>query len=156
MADPLLDRFSDLEDPTREKNYPGKRMPKLRSIKRPAVQADEKPPWDDTPVYYMVNGERCEFFTIRHLAAALDYSQQSIRAWENSGLLAKSPYRSPKPRKPTIGGRNTKGKRLWTREQIEGILHIAQEEGVIVNKQPPTKAFARRVAVLFRELTAAT
>ena len=153
MSDPLLARFSDLEDPAAERNYPGKKEPKLRSIKRP--QPDDKPAWDESPVYYMVKGERREFFTIRHLAAALDYSQQSIRAWENSGLLAKSPFRSPKPRKPTIGGRNTKGKRLWTREQIEGILRIAKEEGVIVNKQPPTRAFARRVAALFREITAA-
>lgn len=152
MADPLLDRFSDLQEPG--KNYPGKREPKMRSIKRTAP-ADDKPPWDENPVYYMVKGERREFFTIRHLAAALDYSQQSIRAWENSGLLARSPFRSPKPRKPTIGGRNTKGKRLWTRAQIEGILRIAREEGVIVNKQPPTRTFARRVAALFREITAA-
>src|SRR5687767_12360287 len=146
MADPLLDRFADLQDPAKDKaSYPGKREPKMRSIKRSAPQRDDKPPWDENPVYYMVKGVRREFFTIRHLAAALDYSQQSIRAWENSQLLAKSPFRSPKPRKPTIGGRNTKGKRLWTREQIEGILRIAQEEGVILNKQPPTRAFARRV-----------
>jgi len=149
MADPVLDRFSDLED---VRDYPGKRKPALRIKRRP--QVDDAPSWDESPVYYMVDGKQQEFFTIRHLAAALDYSQQSIRAWENSGLLAKSPYRSPKPRRPTIGGRNTKGKRLWTRQQIEGILRIAQEEGVIVNKQPPTKAFARKVGALFRELLA--
>ena len=150
MADPLLDRFADLEDPSAA--YPGKRKPKLRSIKR--VAKEDKPPWDANPVYYMVKGERMEFFTIRHLAAALDYSQQSIRAWENQSLLAKSPFRSPKPRKPTIGGRNTKGKRLWTRAQIEGILRIAKEEGVILNKKPPTPRFARRVHQLFTEVTA--
>ena len=148
MGDAVLDRFRDLSE-TEVKDYPGKRKPALRQIKR---HKQEQPGWDADPVYYMVDGEKKEFFTIRHLAAALDYSQQSIRAWENSGLLAKSPYRSPKPRKPTIGGRNTKGKRLWTRAQIEGILRIAEEEGVILNKQPPTRAFARKVGAFFRAL----
>jgi hypothetical protein len=123
----------------------------LRQIKR-TRQPQELPSWDANPVYYIVSGQRQEFFTIRHLAAALNYSQQSIRAWENSGLLARSPYRSPKPRTPTIGGRNTKGKRLWTRAQIEAILRIAKEEGVILNKQPPTKAFARKVAAAFKDV----
>jgi hypothetical protein len=150
MADPLLDRFDDLTEP--EKDYPGRTRPKLRRVRT----VPEPPPteWDDGPVYYMVGGERQEFFTIRHLAKALDYSQQSIRAWENQGLLPKSPYRSPKPRRPTIAGRNTKGKRLWTREQIDGILRIAREEGVIVNKKPPTRSFARKVAARFRSLVA--
>jgi hypothetical protein len=148
MSDPVLDQFNDLRE--RGRDYPGKRKPVLRSIRRP--KAPEPPGWDADPVYYVQDGEKREYFTIRHLAAALDYSQQSIRAWENSGLLPKSGYRSPKPRKPTIGGRNTKGKRLWTREQIEGLLKIAEEEGVIVNKQPPTKAFARRVAAFYKTL----
>jgi hypothetical protein len=151
MSDPVLDRFSDLAS-GEVKDYPGKRKPALRQIKRHRT-VEESPSWDASPVFYIVNGKRQEFFTIRHLAAALGYSQQSIRAWENSGLLARSPYRSPKPRTPTIGGRNTKGKRLWTRAQIEGILKIAKEEGVILNKQPPTRKFARRVSAFFKTLT---
>ena len=152
MPDTLVDeRFSDMAD----SDYPGRRKPAMRQIKRRKAAPAALPTWDEGPVFYKIGGEEREFFTIRHLAAALDYSQQSIRAWENSGLLAKSPYRSPKPKNPTIGGRNTKGKRLWTRAQIEGILRIAAEEGVIVNKQPPTRAFARKVGALFKELAAA-
>jgi hypothetical protein len=143
MSDAMLDSFRDLKD------YPGKRAPALRQIKRKTAEA---PGWDADPVYYVVKGERKEFFTIRHLAAALDYSQQSIRAWENSNLLPRSGFRSPKPRKPTIGGRNTKGKRLWTRQQIEGLLRVAAEEKVIVNKQPPTRAFAKKVSALWRSM----
>lgn len=152
MPDPL-ERFKDLVEGD-EQDYPGKTRPRLRQIKRTGKDSDPPAIWDSKPVYYSVNGERKEFFTIGHLARALSYSQQSIRAWENQSLLPKSPYRSPKPRRPTIDGRNTKGKRLWTRQQIEGILRIAEEEGVVLNKQPPTRAFARKVAVLFRELTA--
>jgi hypothetical protein len=147
MSDALAERFAGLKEPE-AKNYPGKRKPALRQPKRKTVE--EAPGWDADPVYYVVKGEKREFFTLRHLAAALDYSQQSIRAWENSNLLPRSGLRSPRPRTPTIGGKNTKGKRLWTRAQIEGILRIAEEEGVIVNKVPPTRAFARKVSAFFK------
>jgi hypothetical protein len=46
----------------------------------------------------------------------------------------------------------TKGKRLWTRAQIDGILKIAASERVILNGKPPTKRFAERVLDLYREL----
>jgi hypothetical protein len=102
----------------------------------------------------MVGGEVREFYTISHLAAALGYSVQSIRAWEDKGLLPRSPYRSPRTRAPVAGGRSDKGKRLWTREQVEGIVRLARRHRVILNKKPPTSAFARDVKVLFTQLTA--
>jgi hypothetical protein len=101
----------------------------------------------------MINGEVREFFTISHLAAALGYSVQSIRAWEDKGALPRSPFRSPRTAKPVAGGRSNKGKRLWTREQIEGIVRLARRHKVILNKRPPTQAFARDVKVLFDQLT---
>ena len=107
--------------------------------------------WDAKPLKYMMGGEQREFFTIGHLAKALGYSVQSIRAWENKGLLPKSPFRSPKPVREMLPGR-TKGKRLWTREQIEGILRIAREEKVLLNKEPPTPKFASRVSEFFLTL----
>lgn len=107
--------------------------------------------WDAKPLKYMMGGEQREFFTIGHLAKALGYSVQSIRAWENKGLMPKSPFRSPKPVREMLPGR-TKGKRLWTREQIEGILRIAGEEKVILNKEPPNRQFAKRVSEFFLTL----
>lgn len=124
--------------------------------KRPLANKPEIVPsipssWDSKPLKYIMGGEQREFYTIGHLAKALGYSVQSIRAWENKGLLPKSPFRSPKPVRDMLPGR-TKGKRLWTREQIEGILRIAKEEGVLLNKQPPTQRFAQRVAEFFLTL----
>ena len=116
--------------------------------------AADKPLWDERPVRYMVSGEVREFYTISHLAAALGYSVQSIRAWEDKGALPRSPFRSPRTAKPVAGGRSDKGKRLWTREQIEGIVRLARRHKVILNKKPPTAAFARDVKVLFQQLTA--
>jgi hypothetical protein len=142
MSDPALKTFEDLD-------YPGRRKP---------VNRDKTPPpadtqlWDAKSITYLVNGEKREFFLIGNLAKALDYSVQSIRAWEAAGLLPNTPYRSPRTKRPVAGGRSDKGKRLWTREQIEGILRLAKKHKVILNKQPPTKAFAIDVARMFYEL----
>jgi hypothetical protein len=141
MTDPVTDKFGDLD-------YPGRRRPVNRGPKK--AEPEETPVWDAKPVYYMVKGEKQEFFLISHLAKALDYSVQSIRAWEAAGLLPRTPYRSPKTRRPTATG--TKGRRLWTREQVEGIIRIAKRHGVIFNKKPPTSVFAREVAHLFQQL----
>ncbi len=145
MTDSLAERFDDLD-------YPGRRKPVNRGAKSEPVT--DIPLWDDKPVRYMVNGEVREFYTISHLAAALGYSVQSIRAWEDKGALPRSPFRSPRTAKPVAGGRSDKGKRLWTREQIEGIVRLARRHKVILNKRPPTPAFARDVKVLFQQLTA--
>lgn len=130
-------------------DYPGRKKPVNRTVK----QKEEKAPdWHEKPIKFMVGGVQREFYTIRHIAAALGYSVQSIRTWENSRLLPKSRYRAPAPRKSGSPAHITKGRRLWTREQIEGILRIASEEGVILNKKPPTARFAVRVQALFNEL----
>lgn len=142
MTDWLSDKFSDLD-------YPGRRKPMNRSY---VVNAPEPVGWADKPLVYKVAGMDMEFFTIGHLAKALGYSVQSIRAWENNALLPKSRYRTPSPRAANQPEHLRKGRRLWTREQIEGILRIASEEGVILNKKPPTPAFARRVQTMFNEL----
>lgn len=146
MTDPILSRFADI-------NVPGRRKPANRD--KP-VKVVETPDWDSKPVKYMVKGVMVEFFTIGHLARALGYSVQSIRAWEQQGLMPKSPYRSPKPRKEQVPGATVKGRRLWTRAQIEGILRIAEEMGVVLNRKPPTKAFAIKVNNLYAELTQQT
>lgn len=143
MNDPLLDRFSDL-------NWPGKRKPVNRTMPEPVREEQEG--WDTNPLFYVYQGEKKEFFTISNLAAALGRSPITIRSWENKGVLPKSPYRSPRPRGTKLPGVEAKGKRLWTREQIAGILSIASQEGVILNGKPPTPKFAQRVSELFNTL----
>lgn len=146
MTDPIMSRFADI-------GVPGRRKPANRD-QPPKPKAPE---WDDKPVRYIVKGVEREFFTIRHVAMALGRSVQSIRAWENQGVLPKSPYRSPKPRKETVPGVAVKGRRLWTREQIMGMIRIAQEMGVIFDKpgggrgKPPSKAYALKVNEMFRQ-----
>jgi hypothetical protein len=148
MADTALKEFEDLD-------YPGRRKPRNRISAPPQLEPEA---WDSKPVYYMVDGEKREFFLISHLAKALGYSVQSIRAWEAQGLLARSPFRSPRTKRPVAGGRSTKGKRLWTRDQILGIIRIAKKHRVIFpdrkgNKKPPTPRFAQEVGEYFSSLT---
>jgi hypothetical protein len=148
VSDPALKGFADLD-------YPGRRKPVNRGPRE--VAAEDTPLWDAKPVRYKVGGVEQEFFLISHLAKALDYSVQSIRAWEAAGLLPRSPYRSPRTKAPVAAGRSNKGKRLWTREQVEGIVRLAKKHRVILPdrkgvKNPPTPAFAADVARLFQEL----
>lgn len=144
MSDPALKRFDDLD-------YPGRRKPVNRD--KPPPPPNDTEVWDARPVTYLINGEKREFFMISHLAAALGYSVQSIRSWEQDHLLPRTPYRSPNTRgKPQAAG-SRKGRRLWTREQVEGIVALAKKHQVILNRKPPTTAFARDVARLFRELS---
>lgn len=144
MTDSAVNKlFGDLD-------YPGRRKPKNRVKAAPVVV--DTPLWDAKPLYYHVGGVKQEFFVISHLARALGYSVQSIRAWEDRGLLPRSPYRSPRTRGKIGGSGTNKGKRLWTRAQIEAILALARKHRVILNKEPPTRDFARDVAQEFQRL----
>jgi hypothetical protein len=148
-GDPALRKFEDLEQP-----YPGRRKPVNRD---PEATPDDTPLWDANPAKYVVAGEEVEFFYIGALARALGYSVQAIRLWESQGLMPNSGYRSPRTKGKVAGGRSDKGKRIWTRAQVEGILRVAKKHGVILPnrkgvRNPPTPAFAREVARLFTEL----
>jgi hypothetical protein len=142
--DPAMEHFADL--------LPGKRAP----VNRDAAESTElgAEGWDEKPIKYMFKGGEREFFTISHLAAALGKSVVTIRSWEQKGVMPPTPYRSPRPRGGMLPGKPTKGKRLWTREQIKGILEIAESEGVILNGKPPTKHFAQTVLEFYRTLLA--
>jgi len=141
VSDPLKS-FESLD-------YPGRRRPVNRD-KAPA-QVDT-PLWDAHPATYVVAGEKREFFYIGALAKALGYSVQAIRLWETQGLMPPTTYRSPKTKgKPQAAGSH-RGRRIWTRKQIEGILTLCKKHRVIINREPPTKAFAADVARLFNQL----
>jgi hypothetical protein len=141
----LPDLFSDL-------NWPGKRQPVNRTAEPASSGGPTESGWDENPKRYMVKGVEREFFTISHLSAALGRSAVTIRSWENKGKIPRTPYRSPTPRGNSLPGTTAKGMRLWTREQIDGVLNIAREEGVVLNGKPPTKRFHDKVYALYSSL----
>jgi hypothetical protein len=134
------------------KNWPGRRAPVNRPAEGEEVSSDEDG-WDTKPVVYIHGGQSREFFTISHLSHALNRSPVTIRSWENKGVLPKSPFRSPAPRRSTVGS-TPKGKRLWTRDQIEGIIQIAKETGCILDEKqsPPNSKFTVQVTQLFIDI----
>lgn len=128
-------------------DYPGKRMPVNRGN-----SAKPEDDWSARPTQYPFNGTMRDFYTIAHLAQALDKSPVTIRWWEKRGVLPSSALRSPRPKRAPITGTQPRGRRLWTREQIEGILRIAKEEHCILNGDPPTLRFTKRITQLFTKL----
>jgi hypothetical protein len=127
--------------------YPGS----TRSIE-PMRRKGVKPPteaWEDKPRVYTVGGKDVEFFTIGQLAMALNRSSVTVRRWEEKGVIPSALFRVPS--KSKLGKH-----RLYTRAQVEGIVRIAQEEGLLhSNYQGIRKTrFTEKVTALFAKLAA--
>ena len=123
MKDPL-DLFADLP------NFPGKRPPKNRP--------DSKPQYDEADdryngakgKEYIISGERKVFFTIGNLAKALRRKPVTIRMWERRGWLPSPRYRTPPPRGGHHIGNSSKGRRLYSYEQVEFLISAIEIFGL--------------------------
>lgn len=92
------------------------------------VEEDDPYRWDTRPYILAVSGHPREFFTIGHLAGALLRSAMTIRGWETDGLF-------PKPTFTVNGSDPRRRRRLYTRPQIEGVIRIAEEEGILESRR---------------------
>lgn len=124
MSTRIEDLFPELDDSER---YPGGRAPRREAP--PSPKLDLATDWDSKPTIKIHKGEEREFFTIGDLATALGREPVTIRSWEDKGYLPKSRYRGPAPKKG-IPGKEVKGRRLYTRQQIEIVIAAAIESGV--------------------------
>lgn len=127
-----------------EQRYPGSNK-KITPLPKPQKSLqDDKEAWDYQPRQFVVAGQLRDFYLIGHLAKALNRRPVTLRKWERDGTIPKSKYVAPSddPR-----GR----RRLYTREQVEGIIKIAKEERILDNLNAPiTKTrFTERVRELF-------
>lgn len=149
LASTIDDQFAAIG----EQYYPGSTRPLVRHPNRlntEAVQsAADSRAWDAKPRKYVVAGAETEFFTVGDLSKALGRQPVTIRKWEREGVIPKSTYQSP-GKDGDVRGR----RRLYTRQQVEGMVRIAQEEGVLVSHQKPIKDtnFTARVIDLFKGL----
>jgi hypothetical protein len=107
--------------------------------------------WDAKPRVYKINGVDTQFFTVGHLAIAMNRKPLTIRQWERKGIIPKSTYQRA-GRNGSQHGR----RRLYTRPQIEGMIAIASEEGLLSNdrREIASTNFKARVLALFRTLAA--
>lgn len=76
------------------------------------------------PVRMMWRGVETEFYTVGQVAAALNRSPVTIRKWERSGWLPVTLFRSQAQVRQ-------KARRLYTRAQLEVIVAVAYEEGLM-------------------------
>jgi hypothetical protein len=119
--------FNDLSE--RVRDFPGKRLPVNRD-KAPEPKHNE---WDASPRTYPVKGVATEFFTVGHLALAVNRTARTVRYWERNKILPPATFRAPKPHK---GALKQVGDRLYSRAQIEAVVAVAKEEGVLDGKAP--------------------
>lgn len=115
----------------------------------------EEPPeelavrWDAHPLRKRnrTTNEIVEYFMVGDLARALHRTVHTIYKWERSGFLPKARYG-----KKVDGALGGASRRLYTRRQIEGLVLIATEEGLIGHKiSLKDTNFARRARTLFEK-----
>jgi hypothetical protein len=157
--DPILDSFADLAEEA-AKRYPGSKVPIEGAVKKrqatakkkaadaEEVERDEAPAWIENRFYMRemhINGEKVVFYTLAALAEALLRKPVTIRAWESAGKFPPSPFR-------TKANGALGGKRLYTRKQIEGVVAMADDEGLLYVQRPLTPQFTARVQRLFHDI----
>ena len=128
--------FSDLES-----YYPGSRQKRqtVTPLSAPVVE-DELGPG----TIYVVDGRDVEFYMIGQLAAALGRRPGTLRKWEAEGILPPSGYLKPSHDPRGI-------RRLYTKQQVLGIIQIAKDTGVMY-AHGTLAEFGSRVKELFDEL----
>lgn len=148
--DPLA-AFADIEAPGEDDPYPNDPQPAHYpgSKKKRRAVSRRTDPWESFPYMDLtVRGEPRRFYGVGVLAQLLGRKPPAVRKWERLGYIPESRYRSP--------GRGQHGqRRLYTREQIEGLVELAKEEGLIGDSIRNVSAtnFPARAAALFKELT---
>jgi len=136
--------------------YPGSSHPIVRHSNHPSVDSRTHhigidPEWDRHPRKYQVNGVEREFFTIGHLALALGRRPVTLRLWEREGIIPKATYQ--------INSESKNGRRrLYSREQVEGLVKLAVEEGILISHQRAIGGtqFTARSIELFKKLAGGT
>jgi len=120
VSDKALEMFGDLPD------FPGSRAPKNRpSSKKQDSYLSDRFNGARYKVY-RINGEEVQMFTIGQLAVAVNRRPVTIRMWESRGWIPKATYRTPTPKGIQIPNKSTKGRRLYSRPQVEFLLEAMQ------------------------------
>lgn len=139
----MTELFDDLDQ-----FYPGSRTKRKDPAKQPANQMVVILPELGESHIYRVGGEDREFFFIGQLARALNRSAVTLRRWEAQAIIPQPTYSAPSYVDDPRGRR-----RIYSREQVEGIVRIAAEEGLLDPlKRVNSTNFSARVTELFREL----
>jgi hypothetical protein len=100
---------------------------------------------------FLVNGKSVQLYGIGALAAALNRKSVTIRKWETEGFIPVATYSLP-------GADHRGRRRLYSKDQINGLRGIASDEGLLYpsanNKWKSVYAtdFKRKATDLFKSL----
>ncbi len=119
----LKDEISKEFEEIKSKYYPGSNKVRTSQQEDRGRSPNEEVEWDTHPQMHYVHDKAVEFFSIAALATALNRRPVTIRMWENKGYLPKASFRTK--------GMEKGSRRLYTRSQIEGLVAIAREEGLL-------------------------
>lgn len=149
MSDPALEFFRKLEvqsDKRKvapdERTFPGSTPPRNSGH---VVDSGSELWLNRLPSReYSVNGETRRFYTIGSIAKALGKKQVTIRSWEAKGWLPPTMYRTPPPKTPQVPGKQVKGQRLYTKDQLL-FLVMAYNEYIEEADRPNWDAFRKAI-----------
>jgi hypothetical protein len=131
-----LDLLGDLPD------WPGNKPPKNRPGGNKPSELDDRFNGAKSKIYRM-NGVERRFFTVGELAKALNRRPVTLRMWESKGWIPKANYRTPAPRGVQIPGKPTKGRRLYSLEQVEFLLDAVKRFNLDVPVQANWEDFKK-------------
>jgi hypothetical protein len=104
--------------------YPGSKMKRNMFLKDESLC--ETP--DNLELHHprtaTLKGVETNFYTIGELARLLNRKPVTIRKWESDGIIPKATFIAP-------SGDKRGKRRLYTEDQILGLLEIAREEGIL-------------------------
>lgn len=134
--------------------YPGSKVP--RKPLQPASPPVPPPELGEPYGFYPVKGRAgvWPMYTLGQLATALLRKPVTLRRWESQGLIPRAPYLVHGVSN-LDGTRDKRGdRRLYGLAHVQGIVDIAQEEGLLDNltKKVKETKFTEKVVALFKEL----
>jgi hypothetical protein len=124
-------------------DYPGKRPPKNRGAAKPTTPISDRP--DLKGKVYRIKGVDVELFTIGELAGAVQRKPVTLRMWESSGWIPKSNWRSPTPQGTQIPGKTTRGRRLYSRSQVELVVSAVEMFNINDQRRADWAAFREHI-----------
>ena len=98
---------------------------------------------------FSIGGRQTELFTITQLAQVLNRKPVTIRKWEQQGYIPKATFVKPGANQDPRGRR-----RLYSRAQVEALVRVAQEEGILgdLHKQVSRTQFQDKALAAFKQI----
>jgi len=137
MSDPI-DFFKDLPD------FPGRTPPRNRKDSAKRGVAEDELNGARSKVY-RINGADLEFFTVGEVARALNRKAVTVRSWEQRGWIPKVKYRTPAPAGTQLPGKPSKGRRLYSRNQVEFLVEAVERYRLDDTKNPDWVGFRSHI-----------